>query len=250
MRQLLPHPADEVDVDAAYAVARPTLDGRPWTVGLMTSTADGAATVAGRSGTIGGEGDQAVFRAVRAAADAIVVGAGTVTAEGYGPVRVDEAAVTARTERGQAPHPQLVVVSGRLSLDPDHAALDGGRAVVAHGPSVPADRVAAFAGTADLLALPAGEGGGVDVAALLAELGARGHGVVVVEGGPTLNGALVAADLLDELSLTLDPMVVGGAAPRIVVGGADGVPRAWRAAHLLTHDDALFWRLVRNRDGG
>ncbi len=247
MRQLLPHPADAVDVDAAYAVARPVLEGRPWTVGLMTATADGAATVAGVSGSIGGAGDKAVFRAVRAAVDAIVVGAATVTAERYHPVRADAEAVGARTARGQAPHPTLVVVSGRLSLAPDHPALGEGRAIVAHGPTAPAARVAAFAGAADLVALPASEGGGVDVGALLATLHARGHRVVEVEGGPTLNGAFVAADLLDELCLTLDPMVVGGTAPRIVTGTGTGTPRSWRTAHLLTHDDALFWRTVRNR---
>lgn len=248
MRQLLPHPADEVDVAAAYAVDRPAVADRPWVAALMVSTADGAATVDGLSGALGGEGDREVFAAVRAVADAVVVGAGTVTAEGYGPVRLSDEAVAARRARGQADDPQLVVVSGRLSLDPWHAVLDGPRVVVVHGPDAAPERVAALGERADLVAAPAGADGGVDPAAVLAAVHDRGHRVAVVEGGPTLLGACVDADLVDEVCLTLDPRVVGGGAPRIVASDGDGHARAWRTAHLLEHGDALFWRLLRDRD--
>ncbi|HEV7721613.1 MAG TPA: dihydrofolate reductase family protein [Iamia sp.] len=255
MRQLLPHPADDVDVVATYAASaadRPAPTGRPWVVALMASTADGAAAVEGLSGVIGGVGDREVFRAVRAVADAVVVGTGTVRAERYGPVRTAEDLVAARIARGQARHPQAVIVSGRLSLPPDlrlFADADGTtpRALVAHAPTAPAAARAALAPVAELVELPAGPGGGVDPAALLAELHRRGHRVVVLEGGPTLNGGLVAADLVDELCLTLDPMVVGGHAPRIVAADGSSIARPWRPAHLLEHEGALFWRLLRDR---
>lgn len=251
MRQLLPHPTDGVDVDRLYAVDRPTIAGRPWVVGLMASTADGAAVVEGLSGAIGGPGDRDVFRAVRAIADAVVVGSGTATAERYGPVRTPPEVVPTRLARGQEPHPQAVLVSGRLSLAPDlrlFAEADGStpRPLVVHAPTAPADRRRALAPVADLVEVPAGAGG-VDPDALLGELGRRGHRVVVLEGGPTLNGALVAADRVDELCLTLDPMVVGGRSPRIVAGDGAAVARAWHPAHLLEHDGTLFWRLLRDR---
>lgn len=252
MRQLLPHPIEDVDVLAAYGVDRAPPTGRPHVVALMASTADGAAAVDDRSGAIGGAGDRDVFRAVRAVADAVVVGAGTVTAERYGPIRTPEDLVAVRTARGQAPHPQAVVVSGRLSLGPElrlFAEADDAtpRPLVVHAPTAPGTARAALASVADLVEVPAGAGGGVDPDALLAELHRRGHRVVVLEGGPTLNGSLVAADLVDELCITLDPMVVGGHSPRIVSGEDPPVARSWRPAHLLEHDGVLFWRLLRDR---
>ncbi len=229
MRQLLPHPADDVDPAALYGVDRPGVADRPWVIGLMAASADGAVAVDGRSGVLGGAGDASVFRAVRAVADAIVVGSGTATAERYGPVR------SAR----------LVIVSGRLSLSPDQrvfaeAGPDDVPPLVVHGPTAPADRRAALAPVADLLEVAAG-------APLLAALHRRGHRVVVLEGGPTLNGTFVDDDLIDELCLTLDPRVVGGPSPRIVSTQAPAALRDWTPAHLLEHDGSLFWRLLRDR---
>jgi riboflavin biosynthesis pyrimidine reductase len=243
MRQLLPHPRDEVDLGALYGSARPSVRGRPWVAALMVSSADGAVAVDGRSGTLGGEGDGEVFRAVRAAADAIVVGSGTVTAEGYGPVRS-----AGRT--GVAP--RLVIVSGRLSLTPDQrvfAEADGTTPppLVVHPPGAPAERRARLADVAELVEVAADDDGGVDAGAVLGLLHERGHAVAVLEGGPTLNGGFVGADLVDELCLTLDPRVVGGPSPRVVATHAPGTLRDWAPAHLLEHDGALFWRLLRAR---
>jgi riboflavin biosynthesis pyrimidine reductase len=251
VRQVLPEPG-EVDLASAYAVARPAPPGRPWAVALMASSADGAAAVDGVSGALGGDGDRLVFRAVRATADAVVVGAGTVRDERYGPVRTHPDHAAARSARGQAAHPRLVVVSGRLDLDPAarlFAEADGTTLppLVAHPPSSPPEARRRLAEVAELLEVPASPGGGVDPAALWAELGHRGVRVAVVEGGPTLNGALLAADVLDELCLTLDPMVVGGASPRIAHRDGPATPRRWQPAHLLEHDGVLFWRLVRDR---
>jgi riboflavin biosynthesis pyrimidine reductase len=181
-----------------------------------------------------------------------VVGAGTVIAERYGPIRTPADLVAARAERDQALDPRAVVVSGRLSLDPGlrlFAEADGTtpRPLVVHGPTAPASAREALAPVADLVEVAAGAGGGVDPVALLSLLHQQGHRVVVAEGGPTMNGALVAADLIDELCLTLDPMVVGGHAPRIATADTAPTARAWRPAHLLEHDGALFWRLLRDR---
>lgn len=253
VRQLLPQPVDDVDVGHAYAVERPRPPDRPWVVSLFVSSVDGAASLGGTTGGLGGEGDRTVFRAVRAVADAIVVGAGTVRAEDYGPVRAASASAPARADRGQAPHPRLVVVTASLALDPAQrlfAEVDGTTEppLVVHPPSAPLDARRRLDAVAELVEVAAGPGRGVAAAGLLAELHRRGLDVAVCEGGPTLHGYLVASDHLDELCLTLDPMVVGGNAPRIVHadGGATEV-RAWTSAHLLEHDGVLFWRLVRDR---
>lgn len=250
MRQLLPSPSDEVDLDAAYDPG--ATDRRPWVVALFVASADGAAWLGGRSGGLGGPGDRAVFRAVRARADVVVVGAGTVRTEGYGPLRVGPDQAAARVARGQEPHPRLLVVSGSLALDPAQrlfAEADGTTAppLVAHLPGADAQARHRLGRVAELVELPPSPAGGIPARAVVAELARRGAGVAVLEGGPTLAGGFVDADLVDEVSLTLDPRLVGGAAPRLVVGTGGGADRAWRSVHLLEEDGVLFWRLRRDR---
>lgn len=251
MRRLLPSPAEDVDVAEACAIATPEGSDRPWTVGLMATTADGASTIGGASGPIGGEGDAAVFHAVRATADAVVVGAGTATIEGYGPARPTSEAIEARAARGQAPRPTIVVVSGRLSVPADlrlfvEAGPDDPRPMVVHGPEAPTTARRDLSVVADVVEVPPARGG-VDPTRVLEEIGRRGHRIVVVEGGPRLLGSVVAADQLDELFLTIDPRVVGGGAVRIASGDGDGHDRPWRPVHLLEQGGVLFWRLRRDR---
>lgn len=251
MRQLLPRPAD-VDLAEALADERVGPPGRPWVISLMVATADGAAWVGGRTGHLGGTSDREVFLAVRALADVVIVGAGTVRKERYGPVRTPPELVDSRTRRGQPPHPRLVIVSGRLDVPDDLRLLteedgSGPVPVVIHPPDVDTGARRRLDGKVELWEVAAGPGRGVDVAAALAAIGASGAGLAVVEGGPSLNGHLVAADLLDEMSLTLDPRIVGGDAGRIVAGAGDGALRSWRTAALLEEDGTLIWRLVRDR---
>lgn len=251
MRRLLPSPADTVDLTEACAISAPTGRGLPWTVGLVASTADGAATIGGVSGPIGGSGDAAVFAAVRDAADAVVVGAGTAAAEGYGPVRPSPGATATRVASGRAPRPTLVVVSGRLTVPPGlrlftEADPDDPRPVVVHGPAAPRAARERLTAVADVVEGPAGDGG-VDPAWVLEEVALRGHRVAVVEGGPRLLGTVVAADLLDEMFVTIDPRVVGGDGPRTAVGRGGGHDRPWTPVHLLEHEGVLFWRLRRRR---
>lgn len=253
MRQLLPDAVASIDPYETYSIERPRPAGRPWIASLFVSTADGAAAIGGRSGALGGTGDREVFFAVRAVADVVIVGAGTVRAEHYGPVRAPEAAVEARTARGQARHPRLVVVTASLGLDPDHRlfaeADDTTEApVILHPPSAPLAGRRRLQGVAELIEVAGGPGGGVATAGITSELDRRGVDVAVCEGGPSLNGQLVADDVVDEVCLTLDPMVVGGDAPRIAhASGVPAAPRPWHGAHLLEHDGVLFWRLVRDR---
>lgn len=211
----------------------------------MVATLDGATAVEGRSGPLGGPADKEVFRAVRGVADAILVGAGTVRAEEYGPVRLADAVVEARTAAGRDPAPpRLVVVTADVGLDPDARALREADTppLVCTTEDAPDDAVAALAGVAEVRRFGRGR---VDLAAALASLAADGVGVVVSEGGPTLNGALVAADLVDELCLTIAPIVAGGDSHRIVHGAPAGL-RRHELVSLLTADGLLFGRWVRS----
>lgn len=252
MRQLLPHPADPADLAAALADERDAGD-RPWVLALGVTSADGSATVDGRSGGLGGPADVAAFAAVRALADVVIVGAATVRDEDYGPIRLPAATVAERTARGQAAHPTAVVVSGRLSLAPDARLLaadddTGPRPIVAHraDAEVDTDIRAALAARADLVAVPAA-GDGIDLTELLLLLADRGAAVAVLEGGPRLTGAFLAADLVDEAHLTLDPSLVGGDGPRLAAGDGPGVARAWATRTLIEADGVLLWRVRRRR---
>src|SRR3954447_8639654 len=93
MRQLLPHPVARIDPHEVYADV-PTAEGRPALRLNMIASVDGAITLGGVSGPLGGAGDHHVFIAIRSFADAILVAAGTVRAEGYGPASVPLVIVT------------------------------------------------------------------------------------------------------------------------------------------------------------
>lgn len=245
MRQLLPTP-DDVDPVATYLAAdRPRPDGRPWVAVGMIGSLDGATAVDGRSGGLGGEADKAVFRAVRGIADVILVAAGTVRAEGYRPVRLSEEVRSARTAAGRSPEaPRLAIVTGSLDLDLDGPlfADDAVPPLVFTTEDADDDLVEAAQAVTEVRRF--GSGDRVDLAAALGSLGADGIDVVVCEGGPTLNGALAEAGLIDELCMSIAPVVAGGDSKRIVAG-AGPVDIGLELASLLVEDDLLFGRWTR-----
>jgi len=240
VRQLLPVEIDDVDPVAAYAAdARPAPPGRPWVVVNMISSVDGATAVGGVSGPLGGPPDKRVFAAVRGVADAIVVGAGTVRAERYGPARVAD---------GRRP-PRIAVVTASGDLDPGlrlfaDAAPEDPPPLVVTCEACPPARRAGLAVVAEVVV--AGEAR-VDLGLALAALAARGVAVAVAEGGPSINGQLVAADLVDEWCLSLAPWLVGGGSPRAAVGEPGPEPRPLRLDRLLVEDDLCFARYLRAR---
>ena len=223
MRQLLPFPQDPVDPAALYDDLPPA--GRRPTVRLnMIASIDGATAVAGRSGGLGGPADQALFAVLRAQADVVLVAAGTVRAERYGPSKVP-----------------VAVISRSCRLDWDSPFFTAAIAppVVITVAEAPALERKKAAGLADLII--AGERD-VDPAAALGALSERGYARVLAEGGPTLNGQLAAAGLLDELCLTLSPLLAGGDAKKILAGPALAPGRGWRLRSLCEQDGFLFLR--------
>jgi riboflavin biosynthesis pyrimidine reductase len=243
VRQLHPVPAD-VDPAEVHAAAHRVGPGhRPWVLVTMITSIDGATATEGLSGGLGGPADKAVFSAIRSVADVILVAAGTARAEGYGPPRNTPERRAARLARGQTAVPRLAVVTRTLDLDPESPmftdAVEPPLVLTVAG--APAERAAALADRAEVVTV--GDG---DVApdALLAALHQRGTRVVVAEGGPTLNGLLVAADVVDEVNLTVSPLLVAGASTRMA-HGAEAVAQRMRLAHLWAEDDLLFARYVR-----
>ena len=246
MRRLLPDVRDEVpaEVYGELCLAGPVGDRSGVSLGMVSSV-DGGATVAGRTADLGGEADRAAFGALRAAADAILVGAGTVRAENYGPATGTAERQRRRIEKGLAATPRLVIVSNRLSLDPnarvfrdpDHPPLlVTSRRAVSSRPEVAACGEVLLCGDER-----------VDLEAALAALADRGWARVLCEGGPALNASLFALDLVDELYLTLAPTLVGGDAPRIIAPSANQAPRALALLGLREHESELLlhYRVAR-----
>lgn len=245
MYQWHPHQKDEA-LDAVYADLPPAERDR-WVAVNMVSSVDGVIAVDGVSGPLGGEGDLAGFRALRAAADVILVGAGTARAEQYGPPKVREGARAARVARGQSERPAVAVVSRSLDFDGAERLLEGDAHVLVVT-SGTADR-----GRRDGLAargvavVEAGEAD-VDLAGALDALAARGLGRVLCEGGPRLTHDLLVAGLVDELFVTVAPTVVGGDGPRIV-GAALPSPIGLSLREGRLHDGELLLRYAVARPG-
>jgi riboflavin-specific deaminase-like protein len=241
MRELYPNPADDVDPVERYAADdRSSPAGeRPWVLINMIATVDGATAIHGRSGTLGGPADKAVFSAIRAVADVILVGAGTVRAESYG---------TPRTPPGKDEPPRLAIVTRSLEIDPAGRvfaeAPPGRRPIVVTTERSDASRRAALAGVADILVAGVDD---VDLTQTLTALRQQGARVVLCEGGPSLNGHLVAAGALDEICVSVAPLLAGGSSPRLAHGDAapDVVPM--RLDRALEADNMIFLRYVRNR---
>jgi riboflavin biosynthesis pyrimidine reductase len=170
-----------------------------------------------------------------------MVGAGTLRVEGYGPLLLRAEHRQARGELGRAEHPTLVIVSARLDLDPEHPMLAEApvRPVVLTHAASPAEQRDALAKVADVLVH--GEIA-VDLPAALDALAARGLATVLSEGGPHLLGALTAADLVDELCLTVAPLLAGPGAGRITAGPPGSAPRELALRHVLAAGDELLLR--------
>ena len=228
-------PLDAAGLAAAYELP----PGRHLRVDFVASL-DGAIAVEGRSGGLGSEGDRRVFRTLRALADAVLVGAGTAAAEGYRPVLADSAVGRLRAELGRPPVAPIVVVSRRASLSPDDQLVVDAvtPTVLVTCAAADPDRRAALAG-AGVDVLVCGDDD-VDLPAALDALAGRGLAQLVCEGGPALFTAALAAGVVDELDLTIAPLLVGGG-PGLLPGGLPS-PAAARLVQVLTDDGVLFTR--------
>ncbi|AWB94778.1 pyrimidine reductase family protein [Agromyces badenianii] len=236
-----PQVLDRDDLLAAYAL--PEDEARRVRMNFVSSL-DGAATVEGRSGGLGDANDRLAMQVLRTLADLVLVGAGTVRAEGYAGLAVGEADVAWRVARGLPEQPRFAVISSSLELDPESALFTEAvtRPIVVTHAAAPTARRAALEQVADVLVV--GERA-VDVSGMLDVFAERGLRRVLCEGGPHLFGSLLEADLVDELCLSLSPMLVAGSAGRIVRGVPE-LQRRMRLVHAIPAGDLLLLRYLRD----
>ncbi|MEU6123166.1 pyrimidine reductase family protein [Streptomyces sp. NPDC047123] len=231
--------------ELADAYAYPP-DEATWLRANMVSTLDGAAHHEGRTQPISDATDMRIFGTLRGLADAVVVGAETVRKEGYRPARDREAFAARRAAAGQTPVPAIAVVSAGLDLDFSLPLFAGPLTptLVVTGAAAPAERIEA-AEKAGAVVVIAGEGAAVEPARVAPALAGRGLTRLLTEGGPRLLGQFVAAGALDELCLTVAPMLAAGDAQRIAGGPALAVPERFALASVLEEAGFLFTRYRR-----
>lgn len=218
MRVLVgPGAGEQLDLAAVYAAP-----ADPWLRVNMVSTVDGAATgESGRSGSINNDADHVVFEHLRATADAVLVGAGTARAEGYGPAEVPIVVVS---RRGDVPE--------RLRGAPAGAVL-----LATCSASDRLDEARELLGADHVLVLGSHR---VDLAGLRQSLVDRGLTRLLAEGGPHLLRDLLAAGVVDELCTTTVPRLIAGTHPRITDGPPVDVPL--RLHTLLEHEGTMLAR--------
>lgn len=232
--------------ELAEAYAYPDVR-EPWLRANMVSTLDGAGQHDGRSQPISGATDMRIFGVLRALADVVLVGAETVRQEGYRPARAREDFVARRQAAGQGPAPVIAIVTAGLDLDFSLPLFVSPLVptLILTGAGAAPDRVAA-AEKAGARVVIAGDGMGVEPARAVRALGDLGMTRLLTEGGPRLLGQLVAAGVLDELCLTVSPMLTAGDAQRIAGGPTIAVPKRFELMSLLEETGFLYTRYRRS----
>ena len=246
LRRLLPDPGPTTIQEQLESAGFAALAGdeRPYVFTNFVLTLEGRATLEGRSGPIGSATDTAMLMGLRAEAEAVMIGAGTMRVERYGRVVPDAEARARRVRSGLAPDPLMVIVSGRLDLPWDAPLFTCGEGRVVIFTAADADPPE----TATSLEVVRHEGT-VDLTRALGAL-RRDHGIraLLCEGGPHLHAQLIEADLVDELFVTHAPKLAGGEGPHLVAGLTER-ERPLEPAWLLHEEDTgeLFgrYRVIR-----
>ena len=218
----------------------------PWLRTMMVMTLDGA-TVGpdGLSGSISGAADKRVFMEARRLADVVLVGAGTIRAERYRPMVAKPEWQEARAQQGLAPAPRIVVVSGRLDLPWDEPMFGESALPVLVATSTTVDQAQVEVARAHAEVVQLGDGA-VDLTALVAWLHERGSKRIVCEGGEALLDALVDADLVNEMDLTISPVLAGaGYLPDPTRAAKAPYPR-FTLAHQFVDEGFVFCRFIRS----
>ena len=209
----------------------------------FVSGLDGAATIRGRSGDLGSPADRCVFELLRRTADVILVGSGTVRTEGYaGPLLASEPAARS-AEPGHPLHPAVAYLSRRLQLDPEAPAFRDAavRPLVFTTAAADPRRRKALEPVADVVT--AG-GTDVDPRRVVRILSDAGHRRILCEGGPRVFGSFEAAEAVDELCLSLSPLLTAGSGPRLSAGAPETVS-PMRLRSVIRAGDMLLLRYTR-----
>jgi riboflavin biosynthesis pyrimidine reductase len=223
-----PRRLEDVTIEQAYAAPLGRHHDRPWVGLCMVASIDGSTVVGGASAGLSSANDSAVMLRLRSLADVIIVGSGTVRAEGYGPPR------RAGLRIG------VVTASGRIDSSRPLFTSGAGFVITTTDAAIPNGVEAIRAGT-----------GLVDLAAAVASLGdvCDSPRFVQAEGGPRLNGSMLAADMIDEINVTTSPVTVGGLGPRLSAGSPDHAHRFGLEQLLIDDESFVYSRWLRKRSG-
>ena len=242
MDRLLPPPGPTripvTDDELAELYGYPDGLDRPWVRVNFVSSADGAAAAGGLSEGLSSAADKRLFGLLRELAEVVLVGAGTVRAENYRGAR--------KPSRVTGEPPRIAVVTGSARLDPGTPLFTDTRVpplIIAGAATEESDRRRLVDAGAEVVIT---DDDSVAPEQVVAELERRGLRRVLCEGGPGLFGRLLAADAVDELCLTVSPLLAGGDSVRIAAG-PDHPARAMRLAGALTEDGVLLLRYLRDR---
>jgi riboflavin biosynthesis pyrimidine reductase len=237
--------AEELVAALADIYAYPDTDDQVWVRANFVASIDGAITAEGRSGGLSGPADRLVFSVLRSLADVVVAGAGTVRAERYRQAKADE--LWQQVRFGRPPAPPIAVVTRRLDLDLSDRLFGHGqdlaRTIVLTTELAGEERLKEASRVAEVVVAGTGT---VSGQAIVDALAACGHRRILVEGGPMLLGQLVAEHLLDELCLTVSPVLEGGhAAGRLTSRRGPARLAQMSLASVLEDDGFLLTRYLR-----
>jgi riboflavin biosynthesis pyrimidine reductase len=210
----------------------------------FVSSLDGAATLTGRSGGLGNAADRRIMLLLRRTADVLLLGAGTVRAEGYSGDLIGADGVQWRESQGRSARPSLAVVSGSLRLDPDLPFFTAAqqRPLVITTNEANWVRRRALEKVADVVTCGQRQ---LDVDLLIQELHRRGHSRIHSEGGPHLFGTFQHAGRVDELCLSVSPVLAAGPGTRIAASCQENPhPQRLHLQHVLRCGDMLFLRYL------
>ena len=227
MRQVHPTAGNVANIVDAYSEPLGTRPSGSWVGLCMVASIDGSTVVDGRSTGLSSQNDMAMLHRLRELADVIVVGAGTVRGEGYGPPKT--------------PGQRIAVVTGSGDIDTTMPLFTSGAGFLVTTTNAAVDDSAV-----DVIRC------GDDTVDLRGAIGRFGDvhpnpDFVQAEGGARLNGSLLDADLIDEINVTTSPLCVGGAGPRLTSGAGDHSHRYELAQMLIDEQSFVFSRWVRRR---
>jgi riboflavin biosynthesis pyrimidine reductase len=234
---------DRVDVlEMLFAEKREPRDGKPWVMLNIVESIDGATAIDGSATGLNDADDRKLFLALRAVTDVVMNGAATVRAENLGPVRLSEDMKRRRLEAGMQGPPTMVVLSRSLSLDPGLRIFSDPerRPMVITDIDADPDRLEALGDVAEIVQIEELDGAGI-IDAL------EDVSVILCEGGPTINSQLIESGFVDEVNLTISPVLALGDSKRVASGPAVHTPTAMRLDRTLLGDRSLFLRFVRDR---
>lgn len=222
MRQLLPTTSDTLNLLEIYGAPRARhSSGRP-SIGLcMVISIDGSTVVEGKSTLLSNPADRDVLIALRSAAETIVVGAGTIREEMY----------EVPSKKGL--RVGVVTRTGKMDLNTNLFKSGVGFLIMPEDAKQPDTEF-------DLEIVRAGKGN-VDLHLAMSQLPGS---FVQLEGGATLNASMFAANLVDEINLTISPMVTGADSPRLA-NGAPPLHSDYEVAHILEDNGFMFIRYLR-----